>query len=263
MNTYEHILTERRGGAGIITLNHPERLNSTTPNMRRELWEATEEFVADRAVRAIVYTGAGRAFCAGADVKSVFKGQLDADFKPEQGPPGAWPAFIRSLPKPTIMAVNGLAVGAGASLTLPADVRIAAESAKYGMFFVRMGLVPEMGASALLPQLVGVARAVEWALSARFISAQEALEAGLVREVVPDDQLIDRAVEIAEEMGKWPGTAQAEARRLILENVHMTDMVAVMEREGEAVKRQFETWEHREAIAAFVEKRPADFTNPK
>jgi len=264
---YEQILAERRGRVSLLTLNRPEKLNAWTPKMMVELTAAMRAAAADNSVGAIVVTGSGRAFCAGADVDSVFRANSEARDSGEpapqpasdEPPPTNWVAFLRSLPKPTIAAVNGTAVGIGVTQVLPMDIRLASEDARFGMFFVRMGLVPELASSALLPQMVGQARALEWCMSGRMISAAEAKDGGLVSEVVARDTLVDRAIELGEQLSGQSAFAMTKIRQLILQNTNESDLGLVMRREGEALNAAYRSWEHNEAIEAFLTKRPADF----
>lgn len=265
---YEQILYERREKIGLITLNRPERLNAWTPKMMVEMRAAIDEGVADPCVAALVVTGAGRAFCAGADIGDVFAKRVEADAAGRdedagrQSNAGDWVRYLRTLPKPTIAAINGTAVGIGITQILPMDIRIAADTARVGFFFVKMGLMPELASSAFLPQMVGTARATEWCLTGRLIPAQELREAGLISEVVPAEKLIDRAVELGDMLAKNPAPAMAEIRKLLIANVHNDDTAAVQRSEGAALEQAYRTWEHKEAIAAFREKRDPDFSKP-
>lgn len=263
MTMYEQIVYERRGSVGLITLNRPEKLNAWTPKMMAEMRDAITKANEDEAVGAVVVTGAGRAFCAGADI-SNWKRRIDegeAGGQRDDTPANAedWVAFLLRMPKPTIAAVNGAAVGVGITQVLPMDIRIASESAQFGMFFVRMGLVPELASSYLLPQLVGLGRAIEWCLTGRMVSAQEALAAGLVSEVVPPDQLLPRALELGESLAKNPLSSIKLIRKLLHENAVDGDYRRVMEREGAALAYAYTTPEHKEAVNAFMEKRTPDF----
>lgn len=266
--SFEQILVEQRGPVALITLNRPEKLNAWTPRMMVELRKAIGDAAADAGTGAIVVTGAGRAFCAGADIDAVFKknsdaresnGAVDDAADTTTADAGNWVSFLRDLPKPTIAAVNGSAVGIGVTQILPMDIRIAADNARFGMFFVRMGLVPELASSALLPQMVGQARALEWCLTGRLIPAAEAREAGMVSEVVPADNLVARAIELGEALSGQSAFAMTKIRQLIFANANQTDIAAVMRSEGVALDAAYRSWEHREAIEAFLSKRPADF----
>jgi len=291
--TFEQITVEQRGRVAVLTLNRPEKLNAWTPRMMSELTQAMNDAAHDSATGAIVVTGAGRAFCAGADVDAVFRTQsnerdaggenkgaenagsrtapqaasapamAEAPAKPAapaKAPPAPnWVSFLRSLPKPTIAAINGTAVGIGVTQVLPMDIRIASENARFGMFFVKMGLVPELASSALLPQMVGQARALDWCLTGRMVPAAEAREAGLVSEVVPADGLLDRAIALGEQLAGQSAFAMTNIRQLILDNTNEDDLAAAQHREGVALNAAYRSWEHKEAIDAFLTKRPADF----
>jgi len=263
---YDQITFEQRGRVGLITLNRPEKLNAWTPHMSDEMRQAMDAVVDNREVGAIVVTGAGRAFCAGADIAEVFKPQADARAsgeRPERQPEAAtsvnWVEYIQNYPKPTIAAINGAAVGIGITLALPFDIRLASPEARIGMFFVRMGLVPELASSAILPQMVGSARALEWCMTGRMIPADEAQSAGMVAEVVPGDQLVSRALELGEQLSNNSALSMTLIRKLLREHANASDVQAVMRAEGRALDQAYSSWEHREAISAFLEKRTPDF----
>ena len=206
---YEQITCEIDRSVMIVTLNRPDKLNAYTGTMGAELEDAFRRADADDAVRAVIVTGAGRAFCAGADVSggaasfdtsgkhgaSVFGGAGDVS----QGRGRGFVGAIFSCRKPSIAAINGPAVGVGLTMTLPMDVRIAAKGAKLGFIFARRGLVPEAGSAWFLPKLVGLSQALRWCLSGRVFDADEALRGGLVSEVVEPADLLARAKEIAQE----------------------------------------------------------------
>src|ERR671925_1813060 len=192
----DHVLT--------ITLDRPERLNAWTPTMCDELLAAFDEADANDEVRAIVVTGAGRAFCAGADLGGggdTFdwrKTQPDKDVPEDNG--GIFTLRVFEATKPVIAAINGPAVGVGVTMTLPMDIRLASEDAKLGFVFARRGIVPEAASSWFLPRIVGISQAMEWVASGRVFSAEEALAAGLVRSVHPAAELLDSAHAIADEI---------------------------------------------------------------
>ena len=200
-----------------------------------------------------------------ADIDAVFRTNNESRTSGAEAEPAPvsegpnWVSFIRSLPKPTIAAVNGVAVGIGVTQVLPMDFRLAAEEARFGMFFVKMGLVPELASSALLPQMVGQARALDWCLTGRMIGANEAREAGMVSEVVPATALLDRAVALGEQLAGQSAFAMTKIRQLVIENTTETNLDEAMRREGRALNATYASWEHREAIDAFLAKRPADF----
>jgi enoyl-CoA hydratase/carnithine racemase len=268
---YEQILYEQRGRVGLITLNRPEKLNAWTAQMADEMRDAMDRACAEPSVATIVVTGAGRAFCAGADISGFAEQRARIEAGDTTPDPAAqrvasrdrnWVTYLQNLPKPTIAAINGTAVGIGVTQVLPMDIRICADNARFGMFFVRMGLVPELASSALLPQMVGLSRAMEWCLTGRLISATEAHEAGLVAHVVPADHLLERALELGQGLANNAGPAMRSIRSLLYAHVNASDMAAVMKAEGEALEAARRTWEHKEAIQAFFEKRDPDFSNP-
>src|SRR5437764_8515205 len=200
----EQIRTEVADRVLTITLNRPERLNAWTPTMARELIEAFDRADADDEIGAVIVTGEGRGFCAGADLE---RGGETFDFRAaeETGSVprdngGLFTLRVFESTKPVIAAINGPAVGVGATMTLPMDVRLAAEDARIGFVFTRRGIVPEACSSWFLPRVVGISRAMEWAATGRVFSAQEALDAGLVRSIHPPGELLDAAYALAREI---------------------------------------------------------------
>ena len=259
---FEQITYEKRGKVGLVTLNRPEKLNAWTYTMMGEIRQAMNEANADDGVGAIVFTGAGRAFCAGADISATFQTQIDSNHARPANASASdnWVQAVQENPKPTIAAINGAAVGIGITLILPFDIRIASTEARIGMFFVRMGLVPELASSHLLPQLVGSGRALEWCLTGRMIPADEAREAGLVTEVLPADQLLDRALALGEQLSNQSQPAMSMIKSLLRENANETDIAEVSRREGTALGEAYRSWQHKEAVAAFLGKRAPDFS---
>jgi len=263
--SYEQILYEQRGRVGLITMNRPDKLNAWTAQMQAEMRDVIDRVVADRSVGAIVLAGAGRAFCAGADI-SVFRAGIDSgNARSQTAAPGAaagavnWVDYCRQAPLPLIAAIQGAAVGIGITQVLPFDIRIAADNARIGMFFVRMGLVPELASSHLLAQLAGTGRALEWCLTGRMIEAAEARESGLVTEVVPLDRLLDRALELGEGLAGQARESMAKIKGLINANAVESDINVVMRREAVALAEAYTSAEHREAVTAFFEKRQPNF----
>lgn len=263
--TYQLITSENRGHVAVITMNRPEKLNAWTQEMGAEIRHAIEAANDDPSVGAIVLTGAGRAFCAGADI-SFFAAQRETPAptarteSPMTRTGSDYVTFIRTSKKPTIAAINGAAVGIGVTQILPFDFRIMSDQARIGMFFVRMALVPELASSAILPQMVGTAKALDWCLTGRMIPAEECRESGLVNEVVAADQLLPRAIELGEQLAKQPLEAMARIRELIYSNYHEADLPRVMKSEGEALAVAYKSDEHGEAIRAFFEKREPVFS---
>jgi 2-(1,2-epoxy-1,2-dihydrophenyl)acetyl-CoA isomerase len=199
---YETILYDVADQIATVTLNRPEKRNAYLPQMGEEIVAAFHAAREDAGVRAVILTGAGQGFCAGVDLDALKAQQ--AGQAPGKGPRIGEEAFVRSFPlellgypKPVIAAINGAAVGVGVTMILPCDIRIAAERAKFGLTFTKLGILPGLGSTHLLPRIVGLGRAQELVLTARLIEAPEALEVGLVSRVVPGDQLLATAREIA------------------------------------------------------------------
>jgi len=218
---YQHILSDVSDGIATITLNRPEKLNAYIPEMGEEVVTAFRASRDDDAVRAIVLTGAGRAFCAGVDLEHLRAHR--AGESPGKGPKLGEEDFLKKLPlelvacpKPVIAAVNGHAIGVGVTMILPCDVRIAAAGAKIGLTFAKLGILPGLGSTHLLPALVGRAKALELVLRAEPIRAEEALTIGLVGAVVPAPEVLKTAREMALSMAEARPEVLAAAKRLIL-----------------------------------------------
>jgi enoyl-CoA hydratase/carnithine racemase len=264
--TYETILTEVRDEVLVLTLNRPEKLNAWTPHMAEELAGAIEAGNADPGIGAMVMTGAGRGFCAGADMEDTFAvriGGEDPGANTAEGHGGMpagldWVDLCRRS-KPLIAAVNGAAIGIGVTMTLPFDVIYAASRAKLGMGFITVGLVPELASTHFLVQRMGFGRASEFALSGRVLKADEALAAGLVDRVVDDDALLDESFATAAMIAANPAPQLRMTKQLLTVNGSQTDLLAVQELENELLRRCWESPEHAEAVAAFLAKRPPHF----
>ena len=216
--TYAHVLYEVAGGVATVTLNRPAKLNAYTVELGDEVVDAFARARADAAVRAVILTGAGRAFCAGVDLEHLKKhmaGDAAAAGRAKLGEEDflrRFPLDLLHFPKPVIAAVNGPAIGVGVTMILPCDVRLASENAKLGLTFAKLGLLPGLGSTHLLPRLVGMAKALELVLSARVVTAFEAAEIGLVNRVVPPDALLDEARGLAQAMAESPPEVLAAAK---------------------------------------------------
>ena len=264
--TYDTILTERRGEVLLLTLNRPEKLNAWTPHMAEELGDAMEGGNKDPDIGAMVMTGAGRGFCAGADMEDTFSVRI------EGGDPGAntaegqggmpagldWVALCRSS-KPLVAAINGAAVGIGVTMVLPFDFILAQPKAKLGMGFIKVGLVPELASTHFLVQRMGFGRASEMALSGRLLTGDDAFAAGLVDRVVAPDQLVDEAVALAAMIGANAAPQLRMIKQLLTLNGSDTDLDRVQARESEMLRECWRSPEHAEAVKAFIEKRDPVF----
>jgi len=263
--TYETITLEKRDGIATITLNRPQRLNAWIPRMGAELTDAFRDVDADRSVRVAVFTGSGRAFCAGADMDFFAEqvaagGGMGRDAGQGGGPSRVeeFPALMRNLSKPVIAAINGYALGVGATMTLLCDIRIAAESAEIGFLFPRMGVMAELGSTYLLPRIVGLARACELMFTGKRYSAAECEQAGLVSHVVPSDQLLTTARALAEEIAKCAPLSIQLTRQALYQGLNAS-FEAQVRYEAFTLDHLYRTRDHAEAVQAFKEKRPPAF----
>jgi enoyl-CoA hydratase/carnithine racemase len=264
--SYEFVIVERVGRVGVVTLNRPDQLNTLHPGQGREMREAVFELDADPEIGAIVMTGAGRAFCAGGDVRG-WKDKVDAGEAgdimaraAERSAPAneSWADIWRKV-KPAVVAVNGLAIGAGLTLTLGADYRIASEKARLSMRFAAVGVTPEIRSTALLPQICGFSNAMDLMISGAIVDAAHALRIGLVNEIAPHETLRDRAIEKAAEYARnHPDTTRA-IKQLVWRNFMESDLSEVARREIAAFAAAQRRPSHAEAVRAFVEKRAPDF----
>ena len=246
----------------MITLNRPERLNAWTVQMGGEMRAAVEAANEDDDVNAIVLTGAGRGFCAGADVEAVFKARSDGEDVDRDGSMDDWVELIRES-KPIVAAINGAAIGLGLILVLPMDYLVAAADAKLSVRFVKMGLVPELASTKFLAARVGFGRASQLMLSGATLSGSDAQSCGLVDEAVTTDDVLDRAIEVARYMGCNPHSAVREIKRLLTDNMDETDLRVIQQREGDALATCYASAEHREAVDAFLDKREPDFESAR
>jgi 2-(1,2-epoxy-1,2-dihydrophenyl)acetyl-CoA isomerase len=254
------VLVDRAGGVATLTLNRPAALNSLTLESKQALLDAVREVAADPAVRAVVLTGAGKAFCAGQDLREHHALLAAGDAAPMHTVRDHFNPLalgVARMPKPVVAAVNGMAAGAGASLAFAADFRIAAESARFLVAFASIGLSLDTGASWTLPRLVGHARATALAILDEPIGAGPALEMGLVNAVVPDDRAVPAAQELAAKLAAGPTLAYA-AIKASLAYAATATLEQALEKEAELQARAGGTEDHRAATEAFVRKeRPA------
>ncbi|MFL5781071.1 MAG: crotonase/enoyl-CoA hydratase family protein [Thermoleophilaceae bacterium] len=249
-----------------ITLDRPDRLNAWTPTMQRELIAAFDAADADDDVRAIVVTGAGRAYCAGADLE---RGGETFDWReresegevPRDGG-GQFTLRVFRSTKPVIAAINGPAVGVGMTMTLPMDVRFAAADTKMGFVFTRRGIVPEACSSWFLPRVVGISRAVEWTATGRVFRSEEALEAGLVRSLHPPDEVLPAALELAREIAdNTAPVSVALARRMMWTMLGASHPMEAHRADSRGMFARGQSADAREGVTSFLEKRPPEFTD--
>ncbi len=264
--TFETILYDVTNEVATVTLNRPSKLNAYTPKMGNELMDALTRADEDPSVRVVILTGAGRAFCAGADIGS-FAEDIDTRAAGGTGQHSNqrirhYPSLMQRYSKPTIAAINGYALGIGCTMTFPWDIRIIAEGAKMGATFPRVGLMMELGSTYLLPRLIGASNAAEMMLTGRQFTAEECYRKGLVSYVVPGDKLMEKAREIAEEMLLCSPTSLAYIRQALYDGMRGS-LENACSFEILAMERCYSSPEHKEYVSAFMEKRKPDFRRMK
>ena len=264
---YKELLTSQHGDTYVVSLNRPKKLNAFTKTMQDELINVFDYTDENDDIKSVIITGEGRAYCAGADLvdgPNTFNyseqgNRLSNDDHRDGG--GLVALRIFRSKKPVIGAINGDAVGVGATMTLPMDVRIASKSARFGFVFSRRGAVPEACSSWFLPRIVGISKALDWCYTGKVFNSQEALQHGLVSEVIPDDKLIDRALEIGSSYSSKTSAISVSLARQMMwnmlaathpEEAHILDSMA-MERMGKSP-------DIKEGIASFLEKRAPSFS---
>lgn len=264
---FETIRVEVSDGVGTVTLNRPDRLNAINPVMLDELLAAFEQADADDAVRALIVTGAGRAFCAGADLSGggktfdrVARGRGEERGAHRDGG-GRVTLRIFDMKKPVIAAINGPAVGFGITMTLPMDIRIASTAARVGFVFARRGVVPEAASTWFLPRLVGPSQAAEWVYTGRVFPAEEALQGRLVSRVVPPDRLLPVARELALEIARnTSAISVALARQLMWRLLGADHPMEAHRLDSKCMDWTGRSADAHEGVTAFLEKRPARFS---
>jgi 2-(1,2-epoxy-1,2-dihydrophenyl)acetyl-CoA isomerase len=259
--SYEHLIWEQDGAAARITLNRPETLNAWHHDFGRELKQAIEVDAADPSVRALLITGAGRGFSSGADLKAGFEPaddgmpdiakELNDLYHPIM-------AGLRHLEKPVVAAVNGPAVGIGASLAFACDLVLAGESAYFGLAFVNIGLMPDGGSTLFVPAAVGKARAFQLALLGERVEASRALDWGLINYVHPDDRLLDEATALVQRLAAGPTQSYASSKRA-LNRMLYPDLDAQLSLEADLQHALARTRDFQEGALAFIEKREPAF----
>jgi enoyl-CoA hydratase/carnithine racemase len=259
---YETILYDVRHGVLTITLNRPERLNAFTGTMSQELVAAFDAADADDNVRVVIVTGAGRAFCAGADLaggaeafsRAAAEGQVPRDIA------GLVALRIFRCLKPVIAAINGPAVGVGVTMTLPMDIRLASTEAKFGFVFTRRGIVPEAASSWFLPRIAGISRAMEWCATGRVFGAVEAMQGGLLREVHTPEALLPAATALAREIAdNTAPVSVALTRQMLWQGLGQSHPMEAHRLESRALYARGKTRDAAEGVTSFLEKRAPNY----
>ncbi|UVO51557.1 crotonase/enoyl-CoA hydratase family protein [Sphingomonas sp. SUN019] len=269
---YEQIRYDIADGIATITLHRPEKLNAFTGQMMAEMIDAFDQVDADDAVRCVIVTGEGRAFCAGADLSGGGKtfdyegrgadspvgpdGELRYGSESARDGGGRLTLRIFECLKPVIAAINGPAVGIGSTMTLAMDIRLASDTARFGFVFARRGIVPEAGSSFFLPRIVGISQALEWCYSGRVFPADEALAGGLVKEVVPGDRLKARAHEIAREIAdNTAPVSVALIRQMLWRGLGMQHPMDAHKVDSRGILSRGRSGDAKEGVTSFLEKR--------
>ena len=264
--SYNTIIYDVQDSILTITLNRPEALNAFNREMLSEMLDAFDRADADDDVKAIIVTGAGRAFCAGADLASggdTFNADSRSDRESGLNPDGGGVLTLRihELNKPIIAAVNGAAVGVGVTMTLAMDVRIAADVAKFGFVFSRRGIVPEACSSYFLPRVVGISQALEWCYSGRVFPADEALQGGLVKALYPKDDLLAQARAMAEDIrDNTAPVSVALIRHMMWRMLDANHPMDAHKIDSRGIYHRGKSADVKEGVESFLEKRPANFT---
>ncbi|WEK41970.1 MAG: crotonase/enoyl-CoA hydratase family protein [Candidatus Sphingomonas colombiensis] len=269
---YEQIRYAVSDGIATITMNRPEKLNAFTGRMMNEMIDAFDRIDADDDVRAVIVTGEGRAFCAGADLSSGAKtfdyegrgddspigpnGELRYSSESARDGGGRLTLRIFECLKPVIAAINGPAVGVGSTMTLPMDIRLASESARMGFVFARRGIVPEAASSYFLPRVVGISQALEWCYSGRVFDAAEALRGRLVSEVLPGDKLLARANELAREIADNTAAVSISlTRQMLWRGLGYSHPMDAHKVDSRAILSRGRSGDAKEGVSSFLEKR--------
>jgi enoyl-CoA hydratase/carnithine racemase len=256
----EHITTALSESILTITLNRPDKLNAFTTQMGQEIGAALDRADRDDDVRVVIFTGAGRGYCAGADISDGGSVGAGSGMERKGLPPGGIGQRLFESQKPLIAAIHGAAVGVGVTMTLPMDIRICAEGSKFGFVFTRRGLVPEAGSAWFLPRIVGLPKSLEWVYAGRTVTAEEAKAAGLVNEVVPPDQLLARATEIAREIAQNTSPVATVLTRQLMWRASAADSPFSALKVDSALNLALSQGpDVKEGFAAFREKRLPEF----
>jgi enoyl-CoA hydratase/carnithine racemase len=275
---YEALIYEKQGNIGVVTLNRPESLNSLNRTLQLEMLEVCREVREDDSVRVLIWTGAGRGFCSGADVsggaarvaqQSSGNGAPAPAERPQQSQNqmldeyswvGRQAMAVYGLDKPTIAAMNGVAAGAGMSLALACDMRVGSTNARFRSVFLERNLSPDSGMSIFLPRILGYSRAFDLIMTSRDVDAQEAYRLGLLDRLVEPERLMDEAISLAQQLAKWPPVASRSAKTVIQQNLELTFEQGLRNETRHLEFGRRAVNDQRESMMARVERREPNFT---
>ena len=264
MIPYTTILFEKKENIVTITLNRPDKMNASNDKMAEELLHCLENIDNDNDTHTVIITGAGKAFCVGADLGERFLPKIEQrkrgllkDVTREFSELGA--LALSRIRKVTIAAINGVASGVGCTLALGCDIRIASSTAKFGFPFLRMGIIPEFGCTYYLPRLIGIGKACELVFTGQTIDAEEAKEIGLVNKVVPLEKLMEETYAMARKIGQMPPLALEVSKRALYQGMRAPDLASQLQYEALALVHLFGTADHGEGVRSFLEKREPKF----
>ena len=259
------LLVERREKVALLTLNRPDRLNALNPELREQIMQTCEAIRNDDDVWSVVLTGAGRGFCSGVDLRGD-RGETDTTpSRQERLDTYGWVgrlamAIYRTLDKPIIAAVNGVAAGAGMSVSLACDMRVGSAATRFKTVFIERSLSPDTGMSFFLPRIVGYSRACDLIFTSRFIEAEEAYRIGLLDRLVPEDCLLDEAIEIANQIATWPPVAMQAAKRVLQQSMESTLEEQLRNESYSLILARRAPHDVQESRDSFLERRPPQFT---
>jgi 2-(1,2-epoxy-1,2-dihydrophenyl)acetyl-CoA isomerase len=259
------LLMEQRERIAILTLNRPDRLNALNIDLRTQLEQACEQIRHDDTIWAVVLTGAGRGFCSGVDLRGRPPESTDLPSRQERLDAYGWVgrqamAIYRTLDKPVIAAVNGVAAGAGMSLALSCDLRVGSSQTRFKTVFIERSLSPDSGMSFFLPRIVGYSRACDLLYTSRFVEADEALRIGLLDRLVPAERLLDEAVALAQQIATWPPVAMQATRRVLQQSMESTLEAQLRHESFGLLFARRAPHDVEESRASFLERRPPQFT---
>ncbi|WP_299984000.1 enoyl-CoA hydratase/isomerase family protein [Desulfobacula sp.] len=255
---FENIILKTSGHVAVITLNRPQSLNAVTSNMLLDINSALEKIESDKMIRALVLTGGEKVFAAGFDIKEILTIKTPADANLFLSKIHLSYNRLADLEIPVIAAASGLTFGGGFELALACDFRIASDTAKFALPEINLGLIPGAGGTQRLPRIIGMGRANEMLFTGRPVSAQKALEMGLVNCMTTPDSLIDKAIKMAEQVASKPGFALKIIKKVVQTGMN-TDLTSALDNEARCFEMLFSTRDQKEGVAAFVEKRRPDF----